>query len=126
LPNGDVYTGAVLVRSAYSSRRVRVSVGIGYKDSIEQARSVIHQVLNETEGVLREPGPWVYVAELAPSSVNFNVFFWTNSRQGNVLMVTDKVVSRIRLGLEEAGIDIPYPQTVVLQQNSHAAKEVLG
>jgi small conductance mechanosensitive channel len=124
LPNGDVYTGAVLVRSAYSSRRVRVSVGIGYKDSIEQARSIIHQVLNETEGVLREPGPWVYVAELAPSSVNFNVFFWTNSRQAEVLMLTDKVISGIKLGLDEAGIDIPYPHTVVLQQNSHAAKEV--
>src|ERR1041385_1946983 len=54
LPNGDVYTGTVLVRSAYSSRRVRVNVGIGYKDSIEQARSIIHRVLNETEGVLQE------------------------------------------------------------------------
>ena len=71
LPNGDVYTGAVLVRSAYSSRRVRVSVGIGYKDSIEQAKTIIHQVLSETEGVLQEPGPWVYVAELAPSSFLF-------------------------------------------------------
>jgi small conductance mechanosensitive channel len=126
LPNGDVYTGAVLVRSAYSSRRVRVSVGIGYKDSIEQARSIIHQVLKETEGVLQEPGPWVYVAELAPSSVSLNVLFWTKPRQANVLMLTDKVISGIKLGLDEAGIDIPYPHTVVMQQNSHAAKEVRG
>ena len=126
LPNGDVYTGAVLVRSAYSSRRVRISVGIGYKDSIEEARSIIHRVLNETEGVLQEPGPWVYVAELGPSSVNLNVFFWTNSRQANVLMLTDKVISGIKLGLDEAGIDIPYPHTVVMQQNNHAATEVRG
>jgi small-conductance mechanosensitive channel len=123
LPNGDVYTGTVLVRSAYSSRRVRVNVGIGYKDSIEQARSIIHRVLNETEGVLQEPGPWVYVAELAPSSVNLNVFFWTNSRQANVLMLTDKVISGIKLGLDNAGIDIPYPHTVVLKQNVHAARK---
>ena len=123
LPNGIVYTGAVLVRSAYSSRRVRVSVGIGYKDSIDQARSIIHQVLNETEGVLQEPGPWVYVAELAPSSVNLNVFFWTNSRQANVLMLTDRVMSGIKLALDEAGIEIPYPHTVVMQQNSQVAKE---
>lgn len=124
LPNGDVYTGAVLVRSAYSSRRVRVSVGIGYKDSIDQARSIIHQVLSETEGVLQEPGPWVYVAELGPSSVNLNVFFWTNSRQANVLMLTDRVISGIKLALEKAGIDIPYPHTVVMQQSSRATKEV--
>ena len=124
LPNGDVYTGAVLVRSAYSSRRVRVSVGIGYKDSIEQAKTIIHQVLSETEGVLQEPGPWVYVAELAPSSVNLNVFFWTNSRQANVLMLTDRVISGIKLGLDEAGIDIPYPHSVVMQQSSRATKEI--
>jgi small-conductance mechanosensitive channel len=118
LPNGDVYTGTVLVRSAYSSRRVRLTVGIGYKDSIEQARSVIHNVLKKTEGVLQEPGPWVYVAELAPSSVNLNVFFWTNSRQSSVLMITDKVISGIKFGLDEAGIDIPYPHTVVLQEKT--------
>jgi small conductance mechanosensitive channel len=126
LPNGDIYTGAVLVRSAYSSRRVRVSVGIGYKDSIERARSIILQVLNETEGVLKEPGPRVYVAELAASSVNLNVFFWTNSRQSNVLMLTDEVISGVKSALDDAGIDIPYPHTVVLQQNSHAAEEVRG
>lgn len=126
LPNGDVYTGAVLVRSAYSNRRVRVTVGIGYKNSIERARSVIHSVLKKTEGVLRDPGPWVYVAELAPSSVNFTVFFWTNSRQANVLMLTDRVISGIKLGLDEAGIDIPYPHSVILhedRQNKPALEE---
>jgi small-conductance mechanosensitive channel len=128
LPNGDVYTGAVLVRSAYSSRRVRVTVGIGYKNSIERARSAIHSVLKKTEGVLQDPGPWVYVAELAPSSINFTIFFWTNSRQANVLMLTDRVISGIKLGLDEAGIEIPYPQSVVLQENTQnkSAREERG
>src|SRR5919106_1772674 len=87
LPNGDVYTNAVLGRTAYNNRRVRLSVGIGYQDSIERARSVIRQAVEKTEGVLHEPAPSVLVAELAPSSVNFNIFFWTNSRQANVLTV---------------------------------------
>jgi small-conductance mechanosensitive channel len=113
LPNGDVYTNAVLVRSAYQSRRVRLTVGIGYKDSIESARKVIHGVLNRTEGVLRNPEAWVYVSELAPSSVNFSVFFWTNPQQANVLSITDKVITGIKLKLDEAKIDIPYPHLVV-------------
>ncbi|HEU4766176.1 MAG TPA: mechanosensitive ion channel family protein [Pyrinomonadaceae bacterium] len=116
LPNGDVYTNAVLVRTAYKNRRVRMSVGIGYQDSIESARSIIRQVLNETEGILKEPGPSVLVTELAPSSVNFNIFFWTNSRQANVLTVTDRAMTEIKLALDEAGIEIPYPHTVVLTQ----------
>ena len=116
LPNGDVYTNAVLVRTAYKNRRVRLSVGIGYQDSIERARSVILEVLQKTEGVLDEPAPSVFVAELAPSSVNFNVFFWTNSRQASLLRVMDSAMTGIKLALDEAGIDIPYPHTVVLYQ----------
>jgi small-conductance mechanosensitive channel len=113
LPNGDVYTNAVLVRSAYQSRRVRLTVGIGYQDSIESARGVIHDVLRKTEGVLGNPEPWVYVSELAPSSVNFNVYFWTHPQQANVLAVTDKVITEIKLKLDDARIDIPYPHLVV-------------
>lgn len=118
LPNSDVYTSAVLVRTAYSNRRVRLSVGIGYQNSIERARSVIREVLKKTEGVLPQPAPSVFVAELASSSVKLNVFFWTNSRQASVLSVTDSAMTGIKLALDEAGIDIPYPHTVVLNQAS--------
>ena len=123
LPNGDVYTSAVLVRTAYNNRRMRLSVGIGYQDSIEGARSVIRQVLDNTEGVLSEPVPSIIVAELAPSSVNFNIFFWINSRQTSGLSVMDGVMTGIKLALDEAGIDIPYPHTVVLNQSSANSRD---
>ena len=117
LPNAQIYTNALLVRSAYSARRIRLGVGIGYPDSIESGRSIIHQVLKKTEGVLEQPGPWVYVTELAPSSVNFNVYFWTESHQFNVLEISDRVITGIKLALDKAGIDIPYPHRVVLLHN---------
>ena len=113
LPNGDVYMNAVLVRSAYESRRVRLMVGIGYKDSIESARKTIHEVLRKTEGVLNNPEPWVYVTELAPSSVNFTIYFWTASRQANVLAMIDDVTTGVKNALDHAHIDKPYPQVVV-------------
>ena len=123
LPNGDVYMNAILVRSAYDSRRVRLSVGIGYKDSIESARNTIHDVLRKTEGVLSSPEPWVYVSELAPSSVNFTVYFWTASRQANVLAQIDTVTTGIKSALDHAHIDIPYPQIVVHDDGQDQAKE---
>jgi small conductance mechanosensitive channel len=114
LPNGDVYTSAVLVRTAYDKRRVRFTVGIGYPDSIDEARRTIHRVLAKTEGVLDDPGPWVYVTELAASSVNFTVYFWVESQQANVLAVSDRVATGVKLALDRAQIDMPYPHTVVL------------
>lgn len=114
LPNGDVYTHAVLVRTAYDKRRVKFTVGIGYPDSIEEARGTIKRVLNETEGVFRDPVPWVHVTELAPSSVNFTVYFWVQSDQAKVLDVSDRVATGIKLALDSAGIDMPFPHRVVL------------
>ena len=123
LPNGDVYTNAVLVRSAYESRRVRLMVGIGYKDSIESAREIIHDVLRKTEGVKTDPGPWVYVTELAPSSINFTIYFWTASRQANVLALIDRVTTEVKLALDQAHIDIPYPQIVVHRDEREMSTE---
>jgi len=123
LPNGDVYTSAILVRSAYESRRVRLTVGIGYGDSIESARKIINDVLRKTEGVLTSPEPWVYVSELAPSSVNFNVYFWTGSRQANVLALIDDVTTAIKTALDQAHIDIPYPQIVVHREKLEGSNE---
>lgn len=117
LPNGDVYTSVMLVKTAYDKRRTKFVVGIGYPDSIEEARQVIHDVLAGIEGVLKEPAPWVYVTELAGSSVNLTVFFWTESHQANVLKVSDQVVTGIKLALDKASIDMPFPTQVVLLEN---------
>ncbi len=117
LPNGDVYTSVMLVKTAYDKRRTKFVVGIGYPDSIEEARQVIHDVLNGIEGVLKDPGPWVYVTELAGSSVNLTVYFWTESHQANVLKISDQVITGVKLALDKASIDMPFPHTVVLLEN---------
>jgi small-conductance mechanosensitive channel len=114
LPNGDVYINPLLVRTAYDSRRVRMTVGVGYGDSIDEARSIIARTVERTEGVLDNPGPWVCVSELAPSSVNFTVYFWTASDQATVVRVSDSVTSNVKKALDRASIEIPYPHTVVL------------
>lgn len=57
LPNGNVYTSTMLVRTAYNKRRMKFVVGIGYPDSIEEARQVIHGMLDGIEGVLKDPAP---------------------------------------------------------------------
>lgn len=66
IPNGDIYADTVLVKTAYETRRVRFMVGIGYLDDIEAGREAIQRVLLGTTGVLHNPGPWIYVNELAP------------------------------------------------------------
>jgi len=121
LPNGDVYTRAILVRTAYDRRRVKFVVGIGYPDSIEEARAAIHESLKKTEGVLADPEPWVFVSELAGSSVNFTIYFWVGAPQANLLKVSDRAITGVKLALDTAQIDMPFPHTVVIFQNEPPA-----
>lgn len=113
IPNNEVYTNPILVLTGKDKRRVVFEVGVGYKDDIETARSVIHKVLANTKDVFKEPEPWVYVQELAPSSVNFKVFFWIPPYENVKQRLLDEVSTGIKYALDEAGIDMPYPHRVI-------------
>lgn len=123
IPNADVYTKPVQVTTAYSTRRVQFTVGVAYPESVDAARDTIFRAVSGTQGVLTEPGPWVYLSELGDFAAIFRVYFWTGSRQANVLAVGDRVAAAIKRALDEAGIEIPYPRTVVYLQDDTTVGE---
>lgn len=113
IPNNDLYMDAVLVRTAFPSRRTKIVVGIGYEEDHEQARRIMMGVLKDTEGVLDDPAPDVNVYELADSSVNMRLLYWTDPVQSSVRKTADRVVSGVKAALDKAGIEIPFPQRVI-------------
>ncbi len=77
IPNGEIYTNAVKVLTAFPTRRSEYAVGIGYGDDIEKARAAMLEALKGVEGVLLEPPPDVLTDELAGSSVNLEARWWS-------------------------------------------------
>lgn len=116
IPNSELYLNAVLVKTAFPSRRTKLLVGIGYGDSIEEARSTIMDVLSRTEGVLKDPAYDVNVVELGDNAVNLRVLFWTDSVQSNVRKTSDRVFTGIKNALDSKGIDMPFPHMVLMTQ----------
>jgi small-conductance mechanosensitive channel len=124
IPNSDLYMKAVLVRTAFPSRRSKLTIGIAYNDDHEKAREVLLDVLKNTEGVLPEPEPDVNVYALADSSVNMRLIYWTKPKQSEVRKTSDRVISAVKQALDEAGIEIPYPQTVfTMSENKLTGKK---
>jgi len=113
VPNNELYMKSVLVRTAFPSRRTKIEVGIGYGESHEKAREILLDVLKNAEGVLDSPEPEVEVVELGDSSVNLRMLFWTNSLKAHTRKASDKVVSATKKALDDAGIEIPFPQRVL-------------
>lgn len=114
IPNGEIYTHAVTVNTAFDQRRSQYDVGIGYGDDIEEAIDSILSVLQDVEGVLQEPKPEVLVSELAGSSVNLRARWWTKSDRASVVHIDSEVKKRIKQALDKAAIDMPYPTQVML------------
>lgn len=112
VPNSDVYTRAIVVRTAFAYRRTRIDVGIAYEEDVERAREIVHRVLASTEGIRSDPPPWVYLHEFAPSAVTLRVYLWTAPDQASVLRSSDAVASAIKEAFDEAGVVIPYPHQV--------------
>ncbi len=123
IPNSDLYMKAVLVRTAFPARRTKITVGIGYDEDHEKARSILLDVLTKTEGVLENPAPDVNVVELADSSVNLKLLFWTDSQQTSTRKASDRVVSAVKKALDAAGIEIPFPQRVINMNDKTSKSE---
>jgi small conductance mechanosensitive channel len=114
IPNSDVYTQSVVVNTAFDQRRNEYDVGIGYSDDVEKACEVILKALTSIENVAREPAPEAIPWELAGSTVNIRLYFWTRSSRADVVQARGRVLRAAKKALGEAGIDLPFPTNVVL------------
>ena len=87
------------------------TVGVAYDTDLNQALTLIQEVLRENKRVLQEIAPVIGVRQLADSSINIAVKPWVN--------VTDfgPAGSEINKSLLEAfrehGIELPFPQREV-------------
>ncbi len=117
IPNSDIYTNAVLVKTAYEMRRSQYDVGIGYGDNIEEACEVIQQAIAGISEVESEPPPEALPWDLAASWVTIRARWWTNSRRADVVLVHASVIMAIKQALDKARIDMPYVTQVQLNHD---------
>jgi small conductance mechanosensitive channel len=114
IPNSAVYTDAVTVNTAFPLRRSQYDVGIGYSDDIDLACEIIVEAVRGVEGVADDPSPEAFAWELAGSTVNIRVRWWTHSKRSEVVHVQGRVIRAVKKALSEAGIDLPFPTSIVL------------
>jgi small-conductance mechanosensitive channel len=114
IPNANVYSNAVTVNTARPTRRSQYDVGIGYGDDIEAARTAILEAIATLPGIETDPRPEVLVWDLAGSSVNLRVRWWTQSKRTNVVHVQAAILEAIKKALDKNGIDMPFPTQVML------------
>ena len=123
IPNSDIYTNAVLVKTAYESRRSQYDVGIGYGDDIDKACELLKDAVTRVEGVEPEPAVQALPWELAASWVTIRVRWRTGSQQSDVTRIRAAVVRTIKLTLEQAEIEMPGEIRLCLLQHQTASAD---
>ena len=114
IPNSQIYSEPVEVIKDYHMLRSQYDVGIGYGDDIETAKRIALETVREIDGVLEDPGPDVLTWDLAGSSVNLRVRWWSDPTRKNIVQLRDRVLVQVSRALLGAGIDLPFPTQQIL------------
>ena len=108
VPNSKIMGDNIVNYSAKDTRRIDLIIGIGYDSDIKSAKSILDDILNKDQRILKDPSPTIGVLELADSSVNLAVRPWVNTADfWDVYFDLNEV---IKTRFDEASINIPYPQ----------------
>ena len=108
VPNGQITGDTITNFSAYDTRRIDLIIGVGYGDDLKLARDTIEKTINAHDKVLDDPAPAILLMELGDSSVNFAVRPWV--RSADYWVVRSELLESIKVDLEAAGCEIPFPQ----------------
>jgi small conductance mechanosensitive channel len=107
-PNSAMMNGTIVNYSAMDKRRIDLVIGVSYSADIALTKKVITDVLDTHTSVLKDPAYTVALSELANSSINFVVRPWVNT--ADYWPVRFELLEQIKIALDEANIEIPFPQ----------------
>ncbi len=120
VPNSKFITDNVVNWSYHQEvTRFNLSVGVAYGSDVPLVMKTLLSCIEKPEAVVKEPKPFVRFTDFADSSLNFEVFFWTE-KIFNVENIKSDMRIKIDAAFREKGITIPFPQRDV-----HVTKSVL-
>lgn len=103
----------------HKSTREKVSIGVAYGSNVELVTQLLQEVVEEQQGVLKSPKPFVLFEDFGDSALLFSInFFITDS------FSDPKIKSEIRYHIDNKfranNVSIPFPQRDVhiIQQHS--------
>ncbi|MFW6458904.1 MAG: mechanosensitive ion channel family protein [Halodesulfurarchaeum sp.] len=111
VPNSQLTDGVIKNPVEAQQLRRTFTFGIGYEDDIEKATEIILDKATAHDGIMEDPGPSVRVTSLGDSAVDLQARFWiADPSRSDFIKTTSEFVQSTKTALEEAGINIPYPQ----------------
>lgn len=108
IPNNKIWGDTINNITAEHQRRVDMTFGIGYGDSIEHAETILKSIVEAHEKVQPFPAPTIKLHLLGESSVDFIVRPWVKPE--DYWDVYWDITREVKMRFDAEGISIPFPQ----------------
>lgn len=112
LPNKDVIQQPIVNHSRYPAMRVDAAVAVAYGVAVERVREVLIAAARRELPILENPEPQVVVTALGESGVAVELRVWVADPLAPATS-RFRLLEVVKRALDDAGIEIPYPQRVV-------------
>ena len=113
VPNSLVYAGTITNYNAESTRRIDLTIAIGYNADIPQAKSVIAAIVAAESRIAARPVPEVAVQDVLPTAVTLAVRVWVQS--GDYGGVRSDLLERIKRSLDKYGLSLTAEPRAAMQ-----------
>ncbi len=110
VPNAYLFKNPLKILTDEKLRRHEVEVGVAYDVDLDSAASVITGAVSAIDVVESERPIEVFAKEFGDNSINFLIRWWAGSTPVQAHASRDKVVRAIKRALDDAGMEIPFPQ----------------
>ena len=111
IPNETLIKSELVNITKFPIRRVEINVGVAYDSDLKQVRDVLMRVAKDNPICLMEPKPILILQGFGASSIDFMFGVWATRE--TFLDLKNGIQPEIKAAFDEAGIEIPFPQTVL-------------
>jgi small-conductance mechanosensitive channel len=113
VPNSFLFKNPVRILTNPDHRRVTIMLGVSYGDNLDAAIECVENTMRGCETVSLVKVPEIYPAAFGSSSIDIEVSWWTSAIPANIRKSRAEVVAAVKRALDEAGIDIPFPNRTI-------------
>ncbi len=110
VPNGDLISQHVINWTlTNNNRQIELIVGVAYGTDVAKVDTILRNIVNNREDILKTPAPAVFLHNFSDSSVDFRMLFWA-ADISNWTTLKSKVMGEVYTQFTKEGIEIPHPK----------------
>lgn len=108
VPNGSLTNAAITNYSAEGQRRVELTFSVSYDCDIDKVKQILLSVAESDPKALKDPAPLARLKTQSASSLDFVLRVWCAPE--NYWDLYFDLNENVKKALDEAGMEIPFPQ----------------